>query len=237
MGNNNKAQIIGVTGQKGGTGKSTVAQTIIGYAHYVLGLNCLAVDLDSQASWYMERLSDIEVHPEDVNNPYDILSLTSNDFFETYEGLLGEYDLIVVDFPGSLDQENIMEAHFIPDMLLVPFSTHKKEILACTNFIISFYIDKVQPNLSLIGNENQQIYGVMNKVNKNLKSYKETLEDVESDKLKSRYGIEFFEQPITYADGVFGQYNTTITPVMSANGELMYEDLIKEILSKVLKVK
>ena len=90
-----QTMIIGVTNQKGGTGKTTTAVTLAYWLFRECGKSVLLIDADAQKS-SSRWAAYLGIPTEVMDNPHD--------FFDRVPGWAKTVDFVVVDGPGSLSE-------------------------------------------------------------------------------------------------------------------------------------
>jgi len=111
---------------KGGTGKSTVAQTLAVILR-MLGFDVLLIDADPQltsSDWAAERVSFIEAGGKGVSVPCAILrgeiSTPLNDFKK-------RYDHIIIDV-GASDSVALRHSMAVADYMVLPFRPKRRDL-------------------------------------------------------------------------------------------------------------
>lgn len=119
------SKIIAFGNQKGGVGKSTVvAMTASALSQAPFDIRLCVVDCDKQKSLAEARSFELE---EDETPPYPILALTVEEFQNQIHELDKEYDLILLDTAGRLDnnksaaEQEITKLLLYADYLFIPF--------------------------------------------------------------------------------------------------------------------
>ena len=226
--------VIGLTGQKGGTGKTSIANAICTYAKYVKKLNVIGIDLDEQKSWKLNRLRDESDLPANINKDdlFPIKSMSCGGFFQACDSLREEFDLIIVDFPGSLSQNGVGEAYTQLDQMFLPTDVTDNEIVG-TSMFLQFYKDVIKPLLNKIDLPEPKITGVFTKISKNLLNYKDREKALKLNGNIDEFGIAFIKEPFTYAKAIWGQYSNTYSPLMSGKGEIAYPEVFELIFKEI----
>lgn len=111
---------IAIVNQKGGSGKSTIAECLAVAAHEA-GRASAILDLDPQGTayaWSKRR--------ESANPP--VLSVTAANYRDQWEALRAAgADLVILDTPARL-QDTVLNAAAIADLVIVPAKTTVKDL-------------------------------------------------------------------------------------------------------------
>lgn len=91
---------------KGGVGKSTLTALFAGYVH-AMGENNIkigVVDIDDMQNT-MGRLRQSESdETESLKDEYEVMNISSSEFINQLDFLKENFDIILVDFPGTLSR-------------------------------------------------------------------------------------------------------------------------------------
>jgi len=115
--------IIFIGGQKGGSGKSTIAVNIAAYLAKE-GADVMIVDADRQASitdWEIERKA------EQTDKPKLFCVQKYNDIDDTLEDLDTRYQYVIVDCAGR-DAPELRSALLVSDILLIPLRPSQMDL-------------------------------------------------------------------------------------------------------------
>jgi chromosome partitioning protein len=113
---------IAVLNQKGGVGKSTVAQNLAAAAH-LAGRKTLVLDLDSQGTtfdWYATRAQQSKLRGLDVRKADKVWSLPQ------FDEMTAGHDVVICDGPARLS-DVCTAAAVASDLVLVPMKVGKAE--------------------------------------------------------------------------------------------------------------
>ena len=117
---------------KGGVGKSTLTALFAGYVKSLSengeGLSIAVVDIDDMQNT-IGRMRDSEAEDgTDKSNEYEVINIGSSEFINQLDFLKENFDIILVDFPGNLKQNGVIETlHFI-DVVIMPFEPRRQLI-------------------------------------------------------------------------------------------------------------
>ncbi len=167
-----------VANQKGGVGKTSLAILMANYMSMVKKENIACLDFDFQASFYNQYTSDKKLF--DNSNIYKVTKVDVQFAEQTLQELNLHKDyLFIMDSPGNIDDENILNLFKNVDVLVCPFNYERK------NFESTYYFASVVNHL----NKKLKIFFIPNNVKKNAK-YK--IKDQVREAL-SKYGQVFHQ--------------------------------------------
>lgn len=165
---------------KGGVGKSTLTALFAGYVH-AMGENNIkigVVDIDDMQNT-MGRLRQSESdETENMKDEYEVMNISSSEFINQLDFLKENFDIILVDFPGNLKQNGVIETlHFI-DIVIMPFEPNNTDLSATL-----YFYENVYKNIIKARKDNGMkttVRGVMNRVLPNVLEFKEILKNKEN---------------------------------------------------------
>ena len=158
---------------KGGVGKSTLTALFAGYVKSLSengeGLSIAVVDIDDMQNT-IGRMRDSEAEDgTDKSNEYEVINIGSSEFINQLDFLKENFDIILVDFPGNLKQNGVIETlHFI-DVVIMPFEPNQTDLLPTLRFYEEVYKDIILKRAEL--GLKTTVRGVMNRVMPNAVSY------------------------------------------------------------------
>lgn len=163
-------KVVTFFSQKGGCGKTSLSILSAGYLAYKLGLKVLAVDADFQQTFFQTRQDEMasldQLKPvmkeRGVGEPYPVISCDIKDAVATIrrERATGRYDVIFVDLPGSINDDNIMNAICECEYVIVPLE-HNLPALKSSLTSASMIIGGLR---RINGNQIKKVCGVFNRV-------------------------------------------------------------------------
>lgn len=128
--------IVAVSNQKGGVGKSTILVTLASYLNYTVGKNVAIVDCDhTQRSLLRLRERDkatmeknrrlmtlLDEQRKNGRRIYPIVAARPEEAREVAGNLAekGDYDIVFIDMPGTMDAKWVLPAIFNSDYVLTP---------------------------------------------------------------------------------------------------------------------
>lgn len=165
---------------KGGVGKSTLTALFAGYVH-AMGENNIkigVVDIDDMQNT-MGRLRQSESEEtESLKDEYEVMNISSSEFINQLDFLKENFDIILVDFPGNLKQNGVIETlHFI-DIVIMPFEPNNTDLSATL-----YFYENVYKNIIKARKDNGMkttVRGVMNRVLPNVLEFKEIMKNKEN---------------------------------------------------------
>lgn len=165
---------------KGGVGKSTLTALFAGYVH-AMGENNIkigVVDIDDMQNT-MGRLRQSESdETENMKDEYEVMNISSSEFINQLDFLKENFDIILVDFPGNLKQNGVIETlHFI-DIIIMPFEPNNTDLSATL-----YFYENVYKNIIKARKDNGMkttVRGVMNRVLPNVLEFKEIMKNKEN---------------------------------------------------------
>ena len=171
----NSTKVIAFAAQKGGCGKTTVCIPTASFFHYTLGKKVLVIDTDGpQYSFWTLRNDDIKnLESNDAASQqflkqnigiYPVLQLSLEELPNTLKEYRasGEYDIIIVDTPGTVNVKGYKEGLKACDYVFCPFEAETMSLNSNMEYIVFLIKD-------IIGAKDSHIkdYGVFwNKVKK-----------------------------------------------------------------------
>ena len=129
--------LIAICNQKGGVGKSTMTVMLAGYYHYLKGLNVAVIDCD-YPQYSLMRMKERDMRTVESSEhfkqlmmsqferirkkAYTIVGSKAENAREAAEKLMknGNYDLIIVDLPGTVNSSGVINTIVNMDYVLTP---------------------------------------------------------------------------------------------------------------------
>jgi cellulose biosynthesis protein BcsQ len=160
----NSPMYISFCTQKGGAGKSVFTTLAASWLHYELGFNVAVIDCD-YPQWSILKLREREKEQVTKNGfyrkkAYEIFKKIGKRTYpvvpvqpetalaKAKEFLTNEkvnYDLVLFDLPGTVNNRNVVELFFNMDYLFVPITTSRINMESTLNFIVTVN-DIIQKN-------------------------------------------------------------------------------------------
>jgi cellulose biosynthesis protein BcsQ len=142
--------------QKGGAGKSVFTTLVASYLHYQQGYNVAVIDCDF-SQWSIQKMRKREAEQLQANTfyqkkaealftklgkpTYPIVPTEPEQALarakEFLESEAEQYDIVLFDLPGTVNNENVVEIFFQMDYLFVPITTSRINMESTLPFIIS----------------------------------------------------------------------------------------------------
>lgn len=128
--------IISFANQKGGVGKTTL---LVLFANYLAskGERVLVVDADHQKSAFYLREEDLKQFP-DQETPYEIIEQSLEDPIEvtrTLRELNQQGGYILVDTPGNLTEQGLLQVFSLSEYIIVPYQYERKSLDSTGTFV------------------------------------------------------------------------------------------------------
>lgn len=187
--NYKKPLYISICTQKGGAGKSVFTTLVASFLHYQKGYNVAVMDCDyPQWSIYKMRQREAEQIERNsfyqkkaeaffskLNKPtYPIVPSQPEEGLQKAKEFLAQeqeqYDIVLFDLPGTVNNENVVQTYFSMDYLFVPITTSRINMESTLPFMISIneMITMNQGNIKLrsihpfwnmvVSKEKQELY-------------------------------------------------------------------------------
>jgi cellulose biosynthesis protein BcsQ len=142
--------------QKGGAGKSVFTTLAASYLHYEMGFNVAVIDCD-YPQWSIYKLREREKEQitknvfylkkakalfQKIGKPtYPVVSAKPETALEDAKKFLAgekrQYDLVLFDLPGTVNNRNVVEIFFSMDYLFVPITTSRINMESTLSFVTS----------------------------------------------------------------------------------------------------
>ncbi|GHU57807.1 conjugal transfer protein TraA [Bacteroidia bacterium] len=155
--------------QKGGAGKSVFTTLAASWLHYELGFNVAVIDCD-YPQWSVHKLREREKEQVAKNSFYkrkayelfkkigkrtypvvpvqpETALIRANEFLASEKV---NYDLVLFDLPGTVNNKNVVELFFSMDYLFVPITTSRINMESTLSFILTIQdVLKAKPAIRL----------------------------------------------------------------------------------------
>lgn len=130
------------------------------------GLKLVVVDCDNmQRSFSRMRDRELSEVPEEKRNElYDVLPVNSEDFPNKAKELKEKYDIVLVDFPGNMEQKGVMSIYYLLDVAIVPIVPTSLDIDSTFCFL-NLFKNVLHEKIEKFGMTTTYA-GLLNKVNK-----------------------------------------------------------------------
>jgi chromosome partitioning protein len=215
--------------QKGGVGKSTLTSVIANYIKSRTDYSIAVVDADEKQGTISRWRERDKAEGLIGDNNYELEKIDSAKFPKAYtEMVYGEFDFVVVDLPGTLMQEGVVQCYTLVDVLFCPFNVVTADVDA-TNVFLENYLEKVVALRKHLGYETK-IYGVISKIDKRTSEYKK-IKDVRAEFVK-HFPIPLLQSVFPYAPSFFGRNANTAIDYSRENKEM--EQFCKEVFDILL---
>lgn len=147
---NKRPILVAFSNQKGGVGKSTVTAVLASYFNYVKGLKVAVVDCDYpqfsleklrgrdlknlEKSEYHQRLF-CRQFEDGSRKAYPIVTSTPEAAAEIPGKLEGDYDLIFLDLPGTVNSRGVFESVMNMDFIFTPIVKDRMVMQSSLSFV------------------------------------------------------------------------------------------------------
>ncbi len=237
--------IVGIGNKKGGATKTTVAMAIAGRLQYsgLYNTKILVIDLDDNQdlaeqrdldveNWnnYMDNeMLDREYGELQLKNKYTVIGTDARNYLKNITEWQKEYDLVLVDMPGNLEQDGIPYTYTTLDKMIVPSGGGNRDRNGTRKFILKFY-DLVIPLLQQT-NKELDTFGLFTKtLSKDEKKYRN---EIKNGKLEEEWGFKWLDKFYPNAQKTFGEYDTTLTETTNSKGEIVYTETTDAIIERL----
>ena len=174
-----EAVVCAFANQKGGVGKTTLAHLIAKtITDPAIGKKTLVIEVDKQQSLSKLKKSIQTTMGDKFVMPYELVFLNDlGDVKSLVEKEAENYDIIILDTPGTLDKKGLISTLSIADIVLIPLNSSVLEVHSSVEFIqVMHKVKEFKATLDLPFD----FYTVLNRVDNKTKSYKmleQALED------------------------------------------------------------
>ena len=242
---------IGFGSQKGGVGKSTVAEVLAGYLYYEKDIRLLVVDCDyAQHSFYRLRERDksaVEGSPslqEKLKNyicktgkrSYRVLKARPEEALQTADKYLSGHPeenitLVLYDLPGRSDSPELLTLALEMDYIISPIEADLQSLASCMAYALTIR----DMGVMLSGSRIRQIFMLWNKVDRRVSprimdSYDREIAASRLGMLSTRLprSVKFSKETSMNTGGIFR--STYMAPekelLADSNIDLLAEELI-----------
>lgn len=143
----NKNKIILFSNLKGGTGKTTLCELFATYC-VEKEMPVTVMDADPQLSLWKDRRDDLESKPES-EIPWKVTPLIVNEeILEVAEKIQTIPGEVLVDCPGSLENQYLQVLFEYADVIVIPFRFDRKNTRETTSF--AEIVRKINPKAKLL---------------------------------------------------------------------------------------
>lgn len=228
------AKILMFGNQKGGIGKTaTTVMTATAFSQTPFNLKTVVIDLDNQKSVIRSRKFDLRAY-DTTDVPFEALSYTIAELQENIQRLDKEYQLILIDVAGKMDNtqpietQEVTKALMYVDCLFIPFVAGNYNLESTLDYFT--FIKKVQTIRSL-QQRNLTVYGFVNMHRARSRANAFLSEDIEILKQSER---------LTMLDTALHDYSIfreadTITSLYDINSNDTAKQNFAQFINEILK--
>ena len=146
--------IVAFENPKGGSGKSTISALFAGYIHATgkdsnLSIGVIDID-DAQNTLGKMRLAEERLSESEIDDKYQIMNISSESLPEQIEYMKEAFDIILIDFPGTLKQPGVIECLMLVDIMIIPFEVSQASLDATMAFY-EFYKEEILSKRTELG--------------------------------------------------------------------------------------
>lgn len=172
--------VVAFENPKGGVGKSTLTALFAGYIHSQSneegGLSIAVVDIDDMQNTIGKlREDEAEDGIMKKEEEYEVINISSSEFINQLDFLQDNYDIILVDFPGNLKQNGVVETLHFVDVIIIPFEPNQTDLRPTLTFYYNIYEGIIESRRKI--GKKTTVRGVMNRVLPNVLEFKEILKN------------------------------------------------------------
>lgn len=245
------ALIIGFGNRKGGTGKTSSVNALachLAYSGLYPGYKIAGIDLDNMMSWSDMRDDDMDdleslvqegrMTPEKLtqitDRMFDLFHEPVTSFPDKIEQYDDEYDILLLDLPGTLDQEGVIDVYKFVDRLVIPTDLTRQDVNGTVDFVNNI-VQEVFPvrKKAFPDKPNLPFTGLLTKIDVQTNAFKDRVADLHENSLKEEFGFEFVKEPITQSKAVFGQYANTYDVLRNGSGKVVFEPVFLELVERL----
>ena len=140
MERNTKYIIFG--SQKGGVGKSTLCNMLARYLANYTDKKIIVLETDPQATilgWRDNELDDLSKEEKDKvlksKTTYQLIRASTVNVSDTLEKFYGEYDYVICDLIGTLQDKGVIEYHMLADLAFCPLSASDADVNSTADYL------------------------------------------------------------------------------------------------------
>lgn len=106
---------------------------------------------------------------------YEVINISSSEFINQLDFLQDNYDIILIDFPGNLKQNGVVETLHFVDVIIIPFEPNQTDLRPTLTFYYNIYEGIIESRRKI--GKKTTVRGVMNRVLPNVLEFKEILKN------------------------------------------------------------
>lgn len=228
------AKILMFGNQKGGIGKTaTTVMTATAFSQAPFNLKTVVIDLDNQKSVMRSRKFDLRAY-QTTEVPFDVLSYSISELQENIQRLDKEYQLILIDVAGKLDNtqpietQEVTKALMYVDYLFIPFVAGNYNLESTLDYFN--FIKQVQ-KIRALQQRNLTVYGFVNMHRARSRANAFLNEDIETLKRSER---------LTMLNTSLNDYSIfreadTITSLYDSNSNDTAKQNFAQFMNEILK--
>lgn len=246
---------IGFSSQKGGVGKSTIAEVLASILYYDYGYRLLVVDCDTaQNSFYRHRERDKQfilsssskvvqqlskVLTERGVPAYPIVTAEIADAVAMANHLCAqnEYELVLFDLAGRCDSSEMLELALSLDYILSPIEPDEQSLASSLAYAATLKTAQKQLDSCRL----REVYLLWNKIDRRVRQniiekYERIMSDFALPQLQSRlYFTKRYSNELVGAQELSEVFRSTyLPPTQSLQRGTGISELVQEVIEKIL---
>lgn len=244
---------VGFGSQKGGIGKSTIAEVLASFLYYEKNIKLLIMDCDyAQHSFYRLRERDKKAVEENTalqeklkayirktgKRSYRVLKAKPQEAIKVAEEYIAEHpeeeiSVVIYDLPGRSDSSDLLSLALEMDYIISPIEADLQSIASCMAYAITIR----DMGVMLSGSRIKQIFMMWNKVDRRvntriMESYDKEIEEYGLGLLKTRLprSVKFSRELSMNTGGVFR------STYMAPEKDLLAGSNIEELANELIEI-
>lgn len=227
-----QTKIISFAAKKGGVGKSTLTSIFANFLQHQTDDSFIVCDLDyDQKTLAAKRESELQ-DGGDIQDLYALEVIKSSDFAEVFKNAIdGNFDYVLLDIPGNLEQSGIRQALAYCDHIIIPTHYSESDIQSFVDYV-KFIREEIDPMRKKFGLKEIDLKAVLNRVMKNSVDYK----DFKAAKKDYADIIEFLNVDLPLSEPTFQRNLSTVNEYKEVYSKNSYiSDFCNEVYEIIKK--
>jgi chromosome partitioning protein len=213
-----QTKIISFAAKKGGVGKSTLTSIFANYLQHQTNDSFIVCDLDyDQKTLAAKRESEL-LEGRDTQDLYALEVIKSSDFSEVFKNAIdGNFDYVLLDIPGNLEQAGIRQALAYCDHIIIPCHYSESDVQSFVDYV-KFIREEIDPMRVKFGLKEINLRAVLNRVMINSVDYK----DFRAAKKDYADVIQFLDVDLPLSEPTFQRNLSTVNEYKEAYSKNTY---------------